>query len=158
MKSAKKIVGISIVLSLAIGFSVYIVYSSPWTTIITNASATTMGTSTENNPVRNIAPQPPQYDCAQPASNSQYSCDRLPVGYPLASRFPNAPPVSCSIEMTISACDLLQRSSGNGICDPNETVWTSPLDCGCTGALTGDPYLGRCGSPTGVCLVVVNRG
>jgi len=54
--------------------------------------------------------------------------------------------------MNASACSLLKQTQNNGVCDPNETATTSPLDCGCGGANVPDPYTGRCGSPASVCL------
>src|SRR5947199_10788482 len=91
------------------------------------------------------APSNTQYDCATPAINTQNFCDTLPPGYQKAARLPNAPPAACPSGMSASACQVLKLTYGNGVCDPNETVWTSPLDCGCSGANIGDPFTGRCG-------------
>ncbi len=93
------------------------------------------------------------YYCAKPAVNSQNFCDQLPPGYQIAPRLPNAPSAPCRAGMTDSACQLLKQTYVNGVCDPNETVWTDPLDCGCTGAVVGDPFTGRCGAPATVCQV-----
>ncbi len=99
----------------------------------------------------NSSPTVPAYDCAKPAANSQNFCDQLPTGYQIAPRLPNGPQAYCRSGMTASACALLKQTFANGICDPNETVWTDPLDCGCSGALIGDPFTGRCGAPATVC-------
>ncbi|HEV2137509.1 MAG TPA: hypothetical protein VGR53_01560 [Nitrososphaerales archaeon] len=93
------------------------------------------------------------YNCGLPAINTQYSCDKVPQGYQAAPHLSNAPPAYCASGMTASACSLLKTTYANGICDPNETVWTDPLDCGCTGELTGDPYTGRCNSAATICQV-----
>lgn len=95
--------------------------------------------------------QSTKYACDPPAIVTQYSCDQLPKGYQIATRLLNAPQASCSAKMTESACKLLKQTFGNGVCDPNETPWTDPLDCGCSGAVVSDPYTGRCGSPAVVC-------
>jgi hypothetical protein len=92
------------------------------------------------------------YDCPRPSANSQYLCDILPAGYQIAPRLVNAPTAYCLNNMTEAACTLLKQTQSNGVCDPNETWQTSPLDCGCTGALVPDPYTGRCAAPASVCL------
>jgi hypothetical protein len=50
-------------------------------------------------------------------------------------------------------CKLFQASCGNGVCDPNESCATCPIDCGINGQLTCDPYTGRPGAPISVCQV-----
>ncbi len=92
------------------------------------------------------------YGCAKPAISSQYVCDQIPAGYQIKQRLPNAPQAFCWPQMTQSACALFKQTFANGVCDPNETVFTDPLDCGCTGVVIGDPYTGRCGAPATVCL------
>ncbi len=108
--------------------------------------------STQAQPTSNQAsPSNLDYACEKPAVNTQNFCDKLPAGYQIAPRLPNAPAPSCRAGMTTSACQLLQKTYANGVCDPNETASTDPLDCGCTGALVGDPYTGRCGLAASVC-------
>ncbi len=94
----------------------------------------------------------PPYDCPKPSANSELLCDILPAGYVIAPRLVNAPPAYCLNGMSITACTMLKQTQSNGVCDPNETWKTSPLDCGCTGALVPDPYTGRCAAPASVCL------
>lgn len=94
----------------------------------------------------------PSYDCPKPSENTELLCDILPTGYQIAPRFPNAPAAYCLTGMSDTACALLKQTQSNGVCDPNETWKTSPLDCGCTGALVPDPYTGRCAAPASVCL------
>ena len=127
----------------------------PGTVSTTTTSASSATTSGYVAPVSSslIA----AFDCSSPAITSQYSCDQLPSEYQLAPRYPNGPPPFCIKGMSASACSLLKTTQGNGVCDPNETPWTSPIDCGCTGALTGDPYTGRCSTPAAVCLFVGPR-
>ena len=91
------------------------------------------------------------YDCGSPASKTSLSCDRLPPGYVILPKLPNAPPLVRPANMTDSAWHLLQKTFGNGVCDPNETWWTSPLDCAVFGNQITDPYTGRVGFVTSVC-------
>jgi hypothetical protein len=91
------------------------------------------------------------YGCAKPSISSQLSCDQLPPGYVILPREPNAPAAPRLANMTDSAFALIQKTYGNGVCDPNETWLTSPLDCGVPAALVADPYTGRAGSPAVVC-------
>ena len=93
----------------------------------------------------------PTYDCPKPAVNSELLCDILPAGYTIAPHLPNAPAPFCLTNMSAAACSMLKQTQSNGICDPNETPTTSPLDCGCTGALVPDPFQGRCAAPATVC-------
>lgn len=95
------------------------------------------------------------YACSKPAVDSQNFCDQLPSGYHIAAKLVNGPAAYCRAGMTDSACDLLKKTYGNGVCDPNETGPTSPLDCGCTGALSSDPYTGRCALAASVCQLQV---
>jgi hypothetical protein len=95
---------------------------------------------------------PPPYDCPKPSANSELVCDILPPNYSIAARLPNAPAAYCLNGMSSAACTLLKQTQSNGVCDPNETWKTSPLDCGCTGALVPDPFTGRCAAPASVCL------
>ena len=94
----------------------------------------------------------PAYDCPKPSANSELLCDILPAGYQIAPRLVNAPPGYCFNGSSDAACALLKQTQSNGVCDPNETWKTDPLDCGCTGALVPDPYTGRCAAPASVCL------
>src|SRR2546426_12157833 len=78
--------------------------------------------------------------CAKPSVVYQYACDQLPAGYIIAPKTSVDPEPYCPSHMTQSACALSEQTFSNGVCDPNETVWTSPIDCGCTGAPIVDAY------------------
>ena len=91
------------------------------------------------------------YDCGAPASKTDLSCTKLPSGYVILDRQPNAPQPARPVNMTDSAWQLIQKTFGNGVCDPNETWWTSPLDCAAQGNQINDPYTGRVGFVTSVC-------
>ena len=116
------------------------------TTSVTSSITTSI--TTQGSPVN------PGFGCARPAIVYQYGCDQLPAGYLIAPKTPVGPEPYCPSQMTQSACALLKQTFGNGVCDPNETVWTSPLDCSCPTATIGDPYTGRCGVPATVCQLV----
>ncbi len=81
----------------------------------------------------------------------------IPAGYTLAPRLPNAPFGQCPPQMNASACAIFKLSYANGVCDPNETYLTDPLDCGCTGAVVGNPVTGRCTAPATVCQLTFAR-
>ncbi len=96
----------------------------------------------------------PPYDCGYPSNTTQFSCTTLPSGYQIAAKLVNTPPVTCLPQETAAACALLKQTSGNGVCDPNETPVTAPLDCACPGATAPDPYTGRCSDPATVCQAI----
>ena len=81
----------------------------------------------------------------------------IPQGYSVAPRSPNSPTFPCPSGMNSQQCQQFQATCGNGVCDPNETCGSCPLDCGATGALVCDPYTGRPGTPAGVCQVVIQE-
>lgn len=75
----------------------------------------------------------------------------IPSGYQLAPHYANAPDYPCPSGMDSTQCTLFRQSCGNGVCDPNESCATCPIDCGVSGQLTCDPYTGRPGAPVSVC-------
>lgn len=140
---------VALVIVVGLGFTFYIL-TAPGAPVGTLASVSSTKTVSQSG---QAAPAAGGYSCGTPAINSQNFCDKLPVGYQIAPHLPNGPPPYCAAGMTASACQLLKQTWSNGVCDPNETVWTDPLDCGCTGAVTGDPFTGRCGAPATLCQV-----
>jgi hypothetical protein len=92
-----------------------------------------------------------------PGSSSNASWSKylgfIPTGYQVAAREPNAPVFPCPSGMSTAQCQTFQQTCGNGICDPNETCSSCPIDCGVTGSLVCDPYTGRGGAPASVCQV-----
>ncbi|MDG6967822.1 MAG: hypothetical protein JRN03_08865 [Nitrososphaerota archaeon] len=75
----------------------------------------------------------------------------IPAGYVLAPHYAIAPTYPCPAGMNSQQCSIFKASCGNGVCDPNESCQTCPIDCGINGQLTCDPYTGRPGAPISVC-------
>jgi hypothetical protein len=89
------------------------------------------------------------------ASTQNASWDRylgyIPQGYVVSAKYPNSPFFPCPTGMSSAQCTLFQQTCGNGVCDPNETCQTCPLDCPVNGVMVCDPYTGRAGAPASVC-------
>jgi|BEDMetMinimDraft_2_1075160.scaffolds.fasta_scaffold00463_10 hypothetical protein len=145
MKNVIILVVIAVAVVLAIGLSATLPY------FLVKHPSSQGGTNNSQGSVLNYGASQPPYDCAYPAIDSDLSCATLPPGYNISPKLPGSPPVVCPAGMTSDACSLLQKTEGNGVCDPNETPFTAPLDCNCPGALSPDPYTGRCASPATVC-------
>jgi hypothetical protein len=144
-----KAVSITVAALVAIGGGVfYIAYYGG-----INAAIGAQQTQTSVEGSSTVSP----YDCPMPAVNSELLCYLLPAGYTVQPRLPNSPDAYCLSNMSASACTVLKQTQGNGICDPNETPWTSPLDCACTGALVPDPFQGRCAAPATVCQLALQE-
>lgn len=77
----------------------------------------------------------------------------IPAGYSLTPHLVNANVYPCPSGMNAAQCTQFKATCGNGVCDPNESCATCPIDCGIAGSLTCDPYTGRAGSPVSVCQV-----
>lgn len=77
----------------------------------------------------------------------------IPAGYTPAPHGINAPTFSCPAGMSAAACTQFKQTCGNGVCDPNESCSTCPLDCAPPGDQTCDPYTGRAGAPISICFI-----
>ncbi len=75
----------------------------------------------------------------------------VPKGYTLAPLLPSAPSYPCPSNFNSTQCSQFKASCGNGVCDPNETCSTCPVDCGVPQGLSCDPYTGRASGLGGVC-------
>jgi hypothetical protein len=75
----------------------------------------------------------------------------IPAGYTLAPHYLTAPVYPCPSGMNAAQCAVFHQSCGNGVCDPNESCETCPIDCGVSSGLTCDPYTGRPGAPVMEC-------
>jgi|SRR5579875_1320275 hypothetical protein len=142
----KKIVLVVIVAVVAAGLAIGLTAAAPY--------IFTMSTSSQNGgsgQTLQASQTTYPYDCALPANSSMWNCATLPSGYKIAPKLPGAPQAVCPSQMSAAACQLYQQTYGNGVCDPNETSITAPLDCSCPGATTPDWYTGRCAAPATVC-------
>jgi hypothetical protein len=156
-----KVGGIGVALVLIVGVS-FLLYGngmgSPRSVSTPNSVGTTQvaaSSSAQNTGVLSPA-LINEYYCAKPAINTGLFCDQLPPGFQIPGRSPNAPSVHCPSGMSASACNLLKQTMYTGVCTPNETPFTDPFDCGCSGATTADPYTGRCSAPSAVCQIGAN--
>jgi len=77
----------------------------------------------------------------------------IPAGYNIAPRPQGAAPWPCPSGMPSDACRVFQQTCGNGVCDPDESCSSCPIDCGVSGGQVCDPYTGRAGSPASVCQI-----
>ncbi|BAJ50063.1 hypothetical protein CSUB_C0202 [Candidatus Caldarchaeum subterraneum] len=68
-------------------------------------------------------------------------------------RFSAAPPFRCTPDMGTRLCELLSRSSANGVVEPWEFCFNEPIDAGCPAATFCDAYSGRCQSSQGPCFL-----
>lgn len=79
----------------------------------------------------------------------------IPAGYTVASLLPNAATYPCPPGSTAAQCAQFKASCGNGVCDPNETCGTCPIDCGTPQGLSCDPYTGRASGLGGICEITI---
>jgi len=68
-------------------------------------------------------------------------------------RFAAAPPFRCTPDMGARLCELLSKSSANGVVEPWEFCFNEPIDAGCPAATFCDAYTGRCQSSQGPCFL-----
>ena len=136
---------------LLIGSAAAALFYFPMSTATTNPGQGSVSTGGGLNPAAPKVGDFFPYDCATPALSSQLLCDKLPTGYVILPRFVNSPAPHRQAGMSDSAFALLQKTFGNGVCDPNETWGTDPLDCAAGGNQLQDPYTGRPGFTVNVC-------
>ena len=79
----------------------------------------------------------------------------VPAGYTVASLLPNSPQYPCPSNFNSTQCAQFKASCGNGVCDPNETCSTCPIDCGVPQGLSCDPYTGRASGLGGICELTI---
>ena len=139
----------------AVGLYCYTSAPSP-SLSTTSTSSTRSGTSTTGSSSSSTQtggqPAGSQVD-GQPQGAWLAYLGYIPSGYVLAPHYPNAATYPCPAGMDASSCKQFQASCGNGVCDPNESCATCPIDCGVSGQLTCDPYTGRPGAPISICFV-----
>ena|SRR2546426_3116975 len=147
----KLLLPVVLIAALAIGLmTTGILYLDSLSTRRTSTQTSNSETGSSNQLPPKVGDFEP-YACAKPAIVSDLECDTLSPGYVILPRLPNAPSPVRPQYMTESAWQLLQKTFGNGVCDPNETWLTAPLDCAASGNSVNDPYTGRPGLAASVC-------
>lgn len=97
-----------------------------------------------------------------PSSTAHY-LGYIPKGYstspllssgvaPLVSSIQKFP---CPSNFNSTQCTQFRASCGNGVCDPDETCSSCPIDCPVPQGLVCNADTGRAGSPVEVCDVVI---
>jgi hypothetical protein len=104
-----------------------------------------------------------QYQNSTGLTGQPYGCwadnlGYLPAGYVPLPHLPNSATYPCPSEMNASQCRQFQRTCGNGVCDPNESCFTCPVDCGPTDVQTCNLYTGRATSSPAVCQAIGSGG
>jgi len=77
----------------------------------------------------------------------------IPQGYTIQSKALAAFVFPCPPGMTQLQCQTFTQTCGNGVCDPNETCSSCPVDCSVPGDMSCDPYTGRAGAPATLCQI-----
>lgn len=151
-----------LIIAGAVGIYYYTMAPSTSTTTASSSSGTSTASSSSSSAAASTSQAGPaggtcvrnaQGQCIQPEGAWADYLGYIPAGYTLAPHFANAPTYPCPSGMDAAQCALFQQSCGNGVCDPNESCASCPIDCGVAGQLTCDPYTGRPGAPISVCQV-----
>jgi hypothetical protein len=159
---AAKVTAIAVVAVLVAAGAVGIYFytaapAGPVTTSSSSGAASSTTSQSQTNSTQSAGPSSgtcvlnEQGQCSQPQGAWADYLGYIPSGYVLAPHFVNANTYPCPSGMDSTQCNLFKASCGNGVCDPNESCATCPIDCGVPGQLTCDPYTGRAGAPISVC-------
>jgi hypothetical protein len=155
-------VGVLAVLILAGAVGIYFYTMAPSGTItstntisssLSSTSAQGGNNSSQAGPAGGSCVRNANGQCTQPQGAWADYLGYIPAGYTVAPHYPNAPDYPCPSGMNTQQCAQFRATCGNGVCDPNESCATCPIDCGINGQLTCDPYTGRPGAPISVCQV-----
>src|SRR4029077_1663779 len=92
-----------------------------------------------------------QGQCSQPQGTWSAYLGYIPARYTPVPHSPYAAVYYCPSGMSPEQCVQFKATCGNGVCDPNESCATCPIDCSVAGQLQCDPYSGRAGSPISIC-------
>jgi hypothetical protein len=124
--------------------AVYPYTNSSGTFYFTNSSAVAPGTG---YCVTNARGQ-----CTNPEGAWTEYLGFIPAGYVFLPHLADAPVYPCPGGMDAANCAVFQASCGDGVCNPNESCSSCPIDCGVPGQLTCGVYSGRPAGPYSVCL------
>ena len=152
MKSAV-IVGGVVVLVVFGGVGLFYATSASGSTLSTTSLKTGGDSSTVAEQASSATNTGYQISYVPYGSWAKYLGPNLPAGYDPAPRSVNSNIWPCPSGYTTAQCQVFQQTCGNGVCDPNETCSSCPIDCGVTGDLVCDPYTGRAGSPASICQI-----
>jgi hypothetical protein len=147
-------VGVMAVLIAAGAVGIYFYTAAPTTTFTSSSTSRTTTSSSVGGSSTSSAVAPfsgYQDNTGQPQGAWADYLGYIPAGYTLAPHFPNAAIYPCPPGMNPSQCKQFQTSCGNGVCDPNESCASCPIDCGVSGQGVCDPYTGRPGAPISIC-------
>lgn len=142
-------IGISIGIIALICLGVFALFT--YTSHPSHITTTTTNASTTSSII--IGPAGGYQSNGQPEGAWADYLGYIPSGYIVAPHFVIANTYSCPSGMNTQQCNTFKASCGNGVCDPNESCASCPIDCGINGQLTCDPYTGRAGAPISVCQV-----
>jgi len=152
---------VSVVAVLAVliaggAIGVYYFTSAPSSSIggnTTSSSTTQTGTNSAGGPSSGYIDS-----TGQPQGAWADYLGYIPSGYALAPHYANAGTYQCPSGMDPAQCTQFQASCGNGVCDPNESCATCPIDCAPSGANSCDPYTGRSAAPVAICQLAIING
>ena len=149
-----------LVIAGAVGIYYYTAAPSPSSTTSSNVGSSTVSSASQagtnssaSGPSGGSCVRNAQGQCTQPQGAWADYLGYIPAGYTLSPHYLIAPTYPCPSGMNAQQCTLFKASCGNGVCDPNESCASCPIDCGINGQLTCDPYTGRPGAPISVCQV-----
>jgi hypothetical protein len=155
-KGIGKVSAIAVLAVLLVGgaVGVYFYTAAPTNNGSTTGSVVTSTSGTVTGPGQGTCTLNAQGQCETPEGAWADYLGYIPAGYVLAPHYFNAPTIPCPSGMGTAACTQFKAPCGNGVCDPNESCATCPIDCGIPGQLTCDPYTGRAGAPISICQMV----
>lgn len=137
-------------LATAIALGGLEIYSYTSTSETSNISSIS-GVSSSSTSQATAPPAGYQDSAGQPQGMWSDYLGFIPQGYVVAPKLNNSATYPCPTGMDGNQCQQFQASCGNGVCDPNESCISCPVDCVLSGQLVCDPYTLRAGTPLGVC-------
>lgn len=150
MKTQLILVPVIAILIIAGAVGIYFYTSGP--SVGGSTTSSTSNTSSGGLPASGY-----QDSSGQPQGSWADYLGYIPAGYAVAAHYPGASVYPCPAGMSSTACAQFKASCGNGVCDPNESCSSCPIDCSVPGQLTCDPYTGRAGAPVSICQMAMNQ-